>query len=508
MLRVLLGIVSTGAILAFILIALHWPFTEAAVIKSLQQASSSKVEVGKFRSTYFPHPGCVAAGVIFRRELNANTPPLVTVQRLTIQGSYLGLVTKHVPRIRTEGMTIFIPSQSGHEKFRSSSDVTIDEWIADDAGLEFGSRIPGKPPLKFAIHQCRLYGVGGVSPVRFRVKLTNPEPPGEITAHGNIGPWRVGDATQTPVSGEYLFEHANLGVFGGIAGLLSSSGKFDGTLGRIKVEGTTDTPEFKVTDSSHRVDLKSQFNAFVNAKTGDVELAQVDAHFWKTSVISSGRVARKGSTRVTELDMRSREGRIEDLLDLVITDSKPPITGVTSFRGHVVLPAGNGPFLKKIALQGEFGVGAGNFTKPETQEDVNKLSAEARAQDDQNAATVLSDLKGHVVLKGGVAQFSYLSFTIPGAFAIMQGTYDVISEKINLHGVLRLDSSLSHTAHGPKALLLKALQPFFKRKSKGSKIAVKITGTYDHPSFGLDLTGQKEDATTKRLRRLYQKPTK
>jgi hypothetical protein len=509
LIRWILGSLVAALVVIAIVIALHWPFTESAIIQSLEQASSSTVEIGKFRKTYFPHPGCVAEQVVFRHEANADTPPLISVQNLIIQGSYVGLITKHVSRIRTNGMTIFIPSGS-NQKFSSSSDVTIDEWIADNTVLEFGSRAAGKPPLKFEIHECVLRGVGGVLPVTFRVKLSNPEPPGEISAQGKIGPWQVGNATQTPVSGEYTFKNADLGAFGGVAGLLSSTGRFDGTLGRIKVQGATDTPDFKVTHSSHSVDLKSRFNAFVNAKTGDVELNQVDADLWKTHVITTGSIARKSSAgpRVAELDLRSSAGRIEDLLDLFISDKTPPMTGVTSFRAHVVLPPENAPFLKKVELQGDFGVGSGNFTKPETQEDVNKLSAEASSENDQNPATVVSDLKGHVVVKDGTAHFSYLSFTVPGAFAIMQGRYDLVSQKIDLHGVLRLNSAMSNLAHGPKALLLKALQPFFKRKEKGSKVAVKITGTYDHPAFGVDLTGQKENATTKRLRRLYQKPTK
>jgi hypothetical protein len=53
--------------------------------------------------------------------------------------------------------------------------------------------------------------------------------------------------------------------------------------------------------------------------------------------------------------------------------------------------------------------------------------------------------------------------------------------------MLRTDAELANTAHGPKALFLKVLDRFFKRKPVGYIAPVKITGTYDHPSFGLDL---------------------
>ncbi len=56
-----------------------------------------------------------------------------------------------------------------------------------------------------------------------------------------------------------------------------------------------------------------------------------------------------------------------------------------------------------------------------------------------------------------------------------------------------------------KGLLLKALDPFFKKKRGGYIVPVKITGTYQHPSFGLDLsdrddkTARKENARASQL---------
>jgi len=508
--RLALGVVAVLVVAAVVVLLVYWPFREPDVKKSLEEASSSSVTFKNFRSTFLPHPGCVAEDVIFRRGEVRGIPPLITIQKLIIQSSYLGLIAKRITRIRADGMHVFIPARPINEKFRSSSDVTIGELLADNSTLQFESHVPGKAPTTFAVHELALRGIGVGRAVSFHVKLSNPDPPGEITANGKLGPWRLGKTNDTPVSGEYTFDHADLGGLGGAAGLLSSKGKFDGTLARIAVQGNTDTPDFVVSGSSHKVDLKALFDAFVSARSGDVQLNSVESQFWNTRVVWTGTVASQGNNkgRAADLQMHSDNGRIEDLLKLFITAQKSPMTGATSFKAHILLPSGNGQFLKKLQLQGDFGVGSSAFTTPETQKDVNKLSAEASRENAQNAATALSDLKGHVDLKSGVAKFSYLSFTVPGAFAIMQGTYDLISERINLHGVLRLDSSLSNLASGPRALILKVLQPFFKRKSKGSKVAFKITGTYEKPSYGVDLTAQKETPITRRLRRLYQKPTK
>jgi hypothetical protein len=146
-------------------------------------------------------------------------------------------------------------------------------------------------------------------------------------------------------------------------------------------------------------------------------------------------------------------------------------------------------------LQGDFGIDAGSFTKADTQQGVNHLSEGALSEgenrkiekEEEESATVLSDLKGHVVLKDGTATFSNLSFSVPGAMAHMEGTYSLLTEKIDLHGTLKTESEPSNTTHGMKSLILKVLDPFFKKKRVGYVMPVKITGTYDHPSFGLDM---------------------
>jgi hypothetical protein len=45
---------------------------------------------------------------------------------------------------------------------------------------------------------------------------------------------------------------------------------------------------------------------------------------------------------------------------------------------------------------------------------------------------------------------------------------------------------------GAKSFFMKAVDPFFKGKNGGSEVPIKITGTKDHPSFGLDLHRKNE----------------
>jgi hypothetical protein len=500
--------IAVVAAVALVLLTMYWPFTRQAVIKSLQNASSSTVEIAHFHGTYFPFPGCVAEEVTFRRSSDPNAPPLMTVGKLTIQGSYPGLVTRHVSQIRAENLHIIIAASGSAQNSPSPSNSTIDELIANGATLEF-TRSSGNPPLIFAIHQSTLRNIGTRRRLSFQVKLSNPEPPGEITASGRFGPWKTGDAGQTPVSGDYTFQNADLGMFHGIAGMLSSQGKFLGTLEHIGVQGSTDTPDFEVTSSGHSVKLETQFEAFVNAENGDVMLQQVNSNFNKTTVVSNGGVVgtpdHEGKTATVDLQVSN--GRIQDILRLFVTSDEAPMSGAVSLRAHVMIPPGAKPFLKKLELLSDFGVDTGSF-KPKTQQHVNQLSAASRGESDDNSATVLSDLKGHVVLRDGTATFSNLSFGVPGASAEMHGTYNLLTNGIDLHGILTMDSDLSKMEHGVKSLLLKTMNPLFTKKSGGSVVPFKVTGTYKNPSFGLDVVGNKENKASKRLQHLYSANTK
>ncbi len=480
--------------------AARWPFRKSAIVQDLEEAASGRVEIRTFRHTYFPYPGCVAEGLTYR--LSPNAPPFATVEKLTIQSSLPGLFAGRVRRIRADALHIYVPAPGSKEKFRglNSGTTHVGEIILHDAVLEVPRNEVTKPVVKFVIHDLTMGPVSVDSPIHFSAMLSNPEPPGEIAVSGQFGPWK---GLQTSVAGDYRFENADLGAFDGIAGILFSQGKFSGVLQHIDVAGKISIPEFEVARSQHKVALDSDFTAYVDGANGDTFLNQVSSRFLKTTVISQGKIAghtgQKGKTAT--IDLQAQNGRIEDVLRLFTQEPQPPMAGGLNFKGTAVLPPGPIRFLKKIELEGDFGISDSNFTHGATQEKVNQLSQSAKTEDLEKlksrnkekendnapAPPVLSDLHGHVILKGGTATFSNLSFYIPGAHAQMHGTYSLISEKIDLHGTLKMDSDLSDTAHGVKAVMLKVLDPFFKKKHGGSDVPVKVTGSYHNPSFGMDV---------------------
>lgn len=344
----------------------------------------------------------------------------------------------------------------------------------------------------------------------FNARLRIPEPPGEVSVYGHLGPWKADRPGQTPLTGSYTLEHAALGAFPAIAGGLSSRGKFSGVLERIEVQGTTDMPDFQLTDTGHTVHLGTRFRVAVNGRNGDTFLEAVEAQLQKTSIDSSGAVAASSTVqrepirkaqeagqgrggprgKTVSLEMNGT-GRIEDFLWL-FTEAKPPrLIGALKFRTKVSVPPGPVRFLRKVNLEGDFEISSASFTNPDTQRGLEAMSTGSKSSKSVNdPGNVVAELRGHVALHEGTARFSNLFVNVSGASAELGGSYSLLNEKIDLRGILRTTTPPSGSTTGIKSVLLKVLDRFFK-KQRNFVVPVRIGGTYANPSFGLALGSKK-----------------
>ncbi len=496
-----MAVVGVGVAVVVILLALNWPFTQAAVTKTLEDRFAREVTIRKFRSTYFP-PGCVAEGIDFLHRKRKDLAPLISVESLILRTGYTGLlrINKLVNYVQVVGLHIRVPPKkpgASQQIFpltnsTSGKTLTIGEITTDNAVVEFLAKEPDKDRFILKIDHLTLDHVGQSDPVTFHARFNNTEPPGEIRSDGQFGPWNDNDPGSTTLSGSYTYEHVKLGVFEGIAGTLSSRGKFGGTIGHIEAEGDVDVPDFNVSGSRHADHLASNFHAVVDGTNGDTYLTRVESHFGRTTIISEGDVkghsGQHGKTVILTISVN--QGRIEDLLRLFTGTAQPAETGTVRLRTKVELPPGPQAFLRRLRLNGEFGIGSGRFTDPQIQLPVNRLAESARGeskhQEEADTTIVLSNLKGRVSANGGVANISKASFTEPGTLAEIEGTYNLIDKKLDLRGVLHTSGKLADTKSGFKSLVLKALGPFIKKKSV-TVVPFVIKGTSSDPSFALDL---------------------
>jgi hypothetical protein len=509
----IIGVTVVGLLVVVaVLLARHWPFSRQRVIANLQDDFHGTVTVAQFRTTMFPHPGCVAEGIeLVRPGGPSGSPPFASAQKLIIRAHYWDFVLRpgYVSHIEVQGLQIHIPPRGtmlATSRDQSPSTTRVGEVIANNAVLEVARK--SAKPLRFEIHKLTLNSVSHKDGFSYDVSFLNALPPGEIQSRGHFGPWNSDDPGQTPVSGTYKFERAYLGVFQGIDGVMTSHDNFGGTLAKMEAHGSVGIPDFKIRQAARSSPIDSRFDAFVNGLNGDVHLEHVETVIVKTNVLAKGRVGEESSPRgkITSLDLNVSQGRIQDVLRLFIKEPRSPIVGTISFRAHVTIPPERRPFEQEVELVGDFGIDESHFTKPETQKKVNNLSERAegkkteekekqqkKAEEDADAddpERVVSDLRGHVVLKNGVATFTNISFSVPGATAYMHGAFNLVNQKIDFHGVLKTQAEFSKVGGGGiKSVLLKPFDAIFKKKPKGAEIPVKMTGTYSHPEPGLEITG-------------------
>ncbi len=506
----IIGIVLLATLVLAGVVASHkWPFTHDAILQALQQQAGGEVQIGSFHQMYLPKPGCIAENVTFRHSGDKNGQPFLTIQSLKIVGTYHGLLTNHIAVIHADGLHVTIapeqPSAAGtpgpFNVGRLMSGLTIGKIIADGAVIEFAPTAERKQALIFRIPKLIVHDLEDGKPLQFQARLQIPQPPIDLEAEGAFGPWNAGHGGDSKASGAYTLKSLDLGAFHDIGGIVTSKGNFDGTLQHVTIHGTADTPNFTVSTSGHKVHVAGEFNATVNGLNGDVSVDALDVHYGRTTIVGAGSIEGKDGQdgKTATFELASRQARVQDLLWMFISENKPPMTGPITFRCKATLPPGKAPFLNRVRLVGDFGISNGQYPNPETQKNIDVLSARARGQadkvEDSNAklgnnsydpGQVLSNVKGHVVLNDTVAHLTDVSFEVPGALAKVSGTYKLTTRQVDLRGYMRLDSELSKATTGIKSVLLKVAEPFMKKgKHKASVVAIQIGGTYENPTYSV-----------------------
>ena len=376
--------------------------------------------------------------------------------------------------------------------------IFVDKFVCEDTKLVINTINSGKPPLEFAISDLKMKDIGPGLPFRFDATLVNPKPVGDIQSTGLFGPWQQNSPRHTPVQGDYSFSNADLSTIKGIAGTLSSTGKYSGTLNNIVVQGTTDTPDFRIASSGHPVPLHTEFHAVVDGTCGDTFLQPVKASFLHSSFTANGSVVRliTGKGHDIELEVLLDHARIEDLLTLGVRTDPPVLTGPVQMKTRLSLYPGDATVAERLKLAGDFHVLRAHFTNEKVQDKIDSLSLRTRGRRkqarEQTEDDVPVDLQGVFTLRDGLLSFSFLHFLIPGTHVDMTGDYSLDGREFNFHGKARLDAKLSQMTTGWKSILLKPVDPFFSKDGAGTEVPVKITGTQSEPHFGLDFHHKQE----------------
>ena len=524
----LLAFLATVTIIVDVIAHRAEPFVRAQLVEALSERFHARVELDSFHLSIGNTlrgewgvwgegrglrvwPPAEVEGVHVPRP-NPPIQPLIRLDEFHFHAPlhYTSGQPVHITQVRLKGLDIHFPPQSHMQRAAQSqagsppppspwnARLIIDGIDCTEAKFTLETDKPNKLPLEFVISRFRLKGVRSGAPMIFEADVQNPKPPGQIHTTGAFGPWVVADPGSSPIRGDYTFKHADLSVFKGIAGTLSSTGHYIGVLRDLQVDGQTETPDFQLSRFGHTMVLHTNFDARVDGTSGDTRLNAVNATMDSSHFICKGevvRVLRTGSDgrlhsigHDIALTVDVDHARIEDFLRLATDAPVPILDGNIQVQAQLHIPPGSAPVHERIGIKGHFVLDDAEFTSLPVQKKIRELSlrgqgktSELKSAEDEK---VKSNIDGDFDLNGGVLVMPSVTYTVPGADIHLHGTYRTDGETLDFTGTAKMQATLSRMVGGWKGFLLKPADRFFKKNGAGAEIPIYIAGTRDKPQFG------------------------
>jgi hypothetical protein len=428
----------------------------------------------------------------------------------------------HISVVQLNGLQIHVPPRSHLERKPGAPPPPLPQhkgaaWLitfgldrieCNDAHFVLETNKPGKLPLDFAIAHFSLTdnaggGIHSGSVMNFQAELTNPKPVGLIHSTGAFGPWQTGDPGETPIKGNYTFDNANLASFKGIAGILSSTGQYQGTLRDLNVDGNTDTPDFRLTHFESPLPLHTHFHARVDATNGDTWLEPVDATLGHSHFTAQGKIVRvtasdpaapgalQSKGHDIDLNVNIDAARIEDFLRLASKSKSAVLTGALTMKANLHIPPGPIPVHRRMELKGAFNLDQVRFTSDKIQAGITQLSMRGQGKPKDaktaDAKATRSTMMGNFRMANAAINLPALTYTVPGATIQLAGMYGVEGGTLDFTGNAKLQATLSQVVGGWAGFLLKPANKLFEKQGAGLDVPIHIKGTREAPKFGVDL---------------------
>jgi hypothetical protein len=498
------------------------PFLRARIVDQLEDRFHARVELDSFHLSLVNGmqaegkglriwPPAQAAGVAMPA---GQGEPLIHLDEFRFHAPlhYAPGKPIHISLLELKGMSIHLPPRSHFEhiippaaaKPRSAMagmvSFELETLECTGAELVMETSKPGKLPLEFQIAHLKLTNLASHEALNYDAELTNPRPKGTIHTTGSFGPWRGADLGEAPLQGNYIFDHADLASFKEIAGILNSTGHFEGTLRNLVVDGETRTPDFRLTHFGNALPLTTRFHARVDGTNGDTWLEPVEAMLGRSHFTARGQIVRvrgeviEGAQQYVghdiALTVNVDKARIEDFVRLASRSQNVLLTGNVTVKTALHIPPGKVPVHERLKLDGCFVLDQTRFSSAKIQGRIAELSLRGQGRPQElkttDAASILAKMQGRFQMSGGTITLPALEFTVPGAEIQLHGTYGMEGGALNFAGKAKMDASVSKMVGGWKGLLLSPADRFFKKDGAGTEIPIHIGGTREHPDFGTD----------------------
>ena len=519
------------------------PVLRGRVLDTLSARYDSRIELDKFHVSVIRGFEAEGDGLRLYPNRFLTNQPFIAIAKFTFRVSWLSLVKTpmHVGTVTVEGMTINVPPKDARGQAATASPSSrsaaptaaavpaavspvtsaqtaaaptnqktghqpgikmyVDEVIIRNLRILIGTSKPGKLPLDFEVSRITLHSIGPGKPMQFESTLVNPKPIGDIQSSGYFGPFDQASPGDSPVWGSYSFTHADLATFKGIGGILASTGKYQGPLNRLTVDGVATVPDFRLDTGSHPMPLHTTYHAIVDGMTGDTYLQPVQAQLGKSPFTVTGSIVkvRGGDGQLhghdITLDVTMDRARIEDFLKLAVKTDPPVMNGNLRMKARIFIPPGDIPVTQKLQLNGNFDVSGAYFSSDKVQDKIDLMSRlgqghpkdpDLKVTPPQPEVKSPAEVQGNFTLANGTMNFSDLNFSVQGALIDMAGVYTLDGSKFDFHGQAKLQAHPSQMTTGWKSAMLKFADPFFAKQGYGTVVPIEVHGTKSDPHFGLD----------------------
>lgn len=508
-------------------------FAREEAVSRVEAHFNGRMDVDPLTVTIFPVVSIRGTNLTLHTEdqlQHPDEPPLITIGAFQASTSVLGLLRGRIDSLALEGLLIQVPPDDEGDSPSDTEDASaagtsddaahdggaavdnaapvdpedeggasrvpnglkIGEIVSTNARLVIAPDEPDGTPLEFEIMDVRLEDFSLDAPAHYEATLTNPRPRGLIESEGEFGPWNRDEPRLTPLGGTYTLSDADMSVFGGIGGRLTSSGRFTGVLESIAVTGEATIPDFLVDVGGHPMRLETTFETRVDGTSGNTYLDRVSSRLGESPIEATGEVAgtREDDGKTVRLDVTAAGARLEDFIYLVVTADESPMFGTIDLETTLELPPGDVPVPAKLRLDGTFAIRDGGFTSDGVQQKVDELSRRGQGEPENDAIrNVMSDFDGRFTLRDGVLRLPQLQFSVSGADVRLAGTYTLQGEQLAFEGDLRLRARVSETTTGFKSFLLRAIDPLLARDGAGTLLPIRLGGTVAEPEFGVRMFG-------------------
>lgn len=503
-LKIAIGILAAVAVVAgagvFVAARQLEPRLRYWVTDALRQSLQSEVSLGRVSLGWYPLR-LTARDLVIRHRGRTDIPPLIVVSSFAVDLKPLDMWSSTVEHVQVDGMEVHIPPKDDQTGKRPLPQATgggtnegphlvVRRFTATNTRLAIIPRTEGKNPKVWDIYELEMDDLGAGAPSRFRAALTNPIPYGKIEAAGKFGPWDASAPGASALEGEYTFA-ADLGTIKGLHGQLNAIGTMSGVLEQIATRGETRTPDFRLTAlDGGSLPLTTTYDALVDGTKGDVDLKRVDIMLGRSPLQARGVIegthGLKGKRVV--LNITAKSVNLAELLQLTSKAQPPMARGTLGIDTAFDLPQGDSDVLERLALEGSFRADRLRFADAAVQDKIDMLSRRAQGRPaDESIDNVASNVTSKFVLSRSVLTYRGLAFTVPGASIKLDGTHRLAPKTLSLQGEVLLQASASDTLTGFKRWLVKPFDPLFRTKGAGTRLAISVEGTQDHPKVGLEL---------------------